>query len=196
LTLELDDLLQLGATNKNGAYMFFLIHFLPSVVGRIRHRLNAHSVFTSDLCTVSTEAFALVVLENNWEYWKAKLKAKTEGVDMPLDAQQQKYTNRPADRERKERDGQVGSGGWSVDGVLRFVQLTKLIERDRRDERRMKLEKDVLEYQDDRVATTARKGRKRSRTQIQNPESRRDERARWEALVDVSARKEIEQHLA
>jgi hypothetical protein len=176
--------------------MFFLIHFLPSVVGRIRHRLNAHSVFTSDLCTVSTEAFALVVLENNWEYWKAKLKAKTEGVDMPLDAQQQKYTNRPADRERKERDGQVGSGGWSVEGVLRFVQLTKLIERDRRDERRMKLEKDVLEYQDDRVATTARKGRKRSRTQIQNPESRRDERARWEALVDVSARKEIEQHLA
>jgi hypothetical protein len=93
VTLELNDLLQLGATNKNGAYRFFLIHFLPSVVGRIRHRLNAHSMFTSDLCTVSMEAFSLVILENNWEYWKAKLKAKTEGVDMPLDAQQQRYTN-------------------------------------------------------------------------------------------------------
>ena len=50
-------------------------------------------MITSDVCTVSTEAFALVVLKNNWEYWKAKLKAKTEGVDMPLDAQQQRYTN-------------------------------------------------------------------------------------------------------
>jgi hypothetical protein len=196
VTLELDDLLQFGATNRNGAYRFFLIHFLPCVVGRIRHRLNAHSVFTSDLCTVSTEAFALVVLENNWEYWKAKLKAKTEGVDMPLDAQLQKYTNRPAGGERRERDGQVGSGGWSVDGVLRFVELTRLVERDRRDERRMKLEKEVMEYQDDQLATTTRKGRKRSRTQIQNPESRRDERARWEALMDVSARQDFEQPLS
>ena len=48
-------------------YRFFLIHFLPSVIGRIRHRLNAHSMITSDLCTVSMEAFALIVLENNWE---------------------------------------------------------------------------------------------------------------------------------
>jgi hypothetical protein len=75
----------------------------------------------------------------------------------------------------------------------RFVQLTRLIARDRRDERRKKLEKDVLE---DQVTTTARKGRKRSRTQMQNPESRLEERARWEALVDVSARQEIEQHLS
>jgi hypothetical protein len=90
----------------------------------------------------------------------------------------------------------VGSGGWSKDGVERFVRLTRLVARDRRDGRQMKLEKDVLEYQEDQVATTARKGRKRSRTQMQTPESRLEERARWEALVDVSARQEMEQHLS
>ena len=47
--------------------------------------------------------------------------------------------------------------------------------------------------QEDQVATTARKRRKRSRTQMQNPESRLEERSRWEALVDVSARQEIQQ---
>ena len=192
VTLELNDLLKLGARNKNGAYRFFLIHFLPSIVGRIRHRLNAHSMITSDLCTVSTEAFALiVVLENKWEYWKAKLRAKTEGVDMPQDAQQQRYTHRPADREGRYIDRQVRSGEWSKDGNDRLVQLTRLVTKDRTDRRRVKLESDVLEYQEDQVARTARKGRKRSRTQMQNPESRLEEQARWEALVDVLVRPDI-----
>ena len=111
VTLELNDILQLGAKNKNGAYRFFLINFLPSVIGRIWHHLNAHSMLTSNLCTVSTEAFALVGLENNWEYWKAKVRAKTEGVDMPIDAQQQRYTKQPANRGRRYIDGQVGRGG-------------------------------------------------------------------------------------
>jgi hypothetical protein len=42
------------------------------------------------------------------------------------------------------------------------------------------------------VATTARKGRKRSRTQMPDPESTRlEEQARWQTLVDVSARQDI-----
>ena len=90
----------------------------------------------------------------------------------------------------------MGSGGWSKDGIDRFVQLTRLVARDCREPRWVKLERDVLKYQEDQVATTARKGRKRSRTQMQNPESRREEKARWEALVDVSARQDIQQHLA
>ena len=46
-----------------------------------------------------------------------KVRVKTEGVDMPLDAQQQRYTNRSADRERRYIDRQVGSGGFSKDSV-------------------------------------------------------------------------------
>jgi 16S rRNA C1402 N4-methylase RsmH len=87
--------------------------------------------------------------------------------------QEQRYTNWTANREGRYIDRQVGSGGWSKEGVDRFVQLNRLVMKDRTDPRRVKLEREVLEYQEDQVATTARKGRKRSRTQMQNPESRR-----------------------
>ena len=72
--------------------------------------------------------------------------------------------NQPIENEETETDKWGVAGGWSKDGVERFARLTRLIARDHRDGRWMKLGKDVLEYQEDQVATTARKGRKRSRT--------------------------------
>ena len=70
--------------------------------------------------------------------------------------------------------------------------MTRLVMKDSRDPRRVKLERAILEYQEEQVATMARKGRKRSRTQMPDPESTRlEEQARWQTLVDVSARQDI-----
>ena len=71
-----------------------------------------------------------------------------------------------------------GEWGGSKGGVGRFIQLTRLVTRDCKDPRWVTLKKAVLEYQEEQVATTAKKGKKRSRTQLQNPETRIEEQER------------------
>jgi hypothetical protein len=46
------------------------MYFLPVVTGRIDFRLDRVRQRISEITTVSNEAFALLLLENNWTKWK------------------------------------------------------------------------------------------------------------------------------
>ncbi len=140
------------------AYRQFIMAFLPSVVGKpeFRRRImwakNDHM-----LCTVSDEAYTLLVIENNYDRW------------MDIDAQKQPgYEHEDEsmgnnDEDNEEYDGygsrkrkriwrsnvppKYTSGGikfmdgdshdrdeakgWNIEGITRFNQLHKKITRDR-----------------------------------------------------------------
>ena len=87
---RLVDLLKLGAKDRNGAYSDFLTNYIQGAIGKMKYRHVVTTELTSAMCTTSTEAFALLVLENNWEYWKADVAAKRDKTE---NIEKQKYTS-------------------------------------------------------------------------------------------------------
>jgi hypothetical protein len=92
------------------------------------------------------------VLENNWEYWKADVAAKrdkTENIEI------QKYTS---------QTGKYGTmmGGWSKEGINRFIVIHELVKKDRQNKKRKDLEKNILQYQKEQEleAAASKKGKK------------------------------------
>ena len=79
----------------------------------------------SKYATISDEAFALLILENNYETWMdMALTGNTKTSKIP-----QKYTNGGMSQ------GKVGTSqhnkGWSDEGLCRFNELFDLVEKNR-----------------------------------------------------------------
>lgn len=136
----LEDILQLGTENCNGAYTYAFIHIFPSTCGWINHRSEAYKKVPSKCFNSSDEALALVLLENNYEMWVSLGQGKV--ID-PL------YTARFNKKESGQSGEKVpspGYGGWSYTGIKRFMELKKAVEVDRLTPQRKLLEERFLHH--------------------------------------------------
>jgi len=106
----------------------FYNHFLPCVVGKCKWKKLVILKKIPLFATVTDEAFALLVLENNWGVW------------LHEDAREYFMKNKK-ELNKKEKGnnglytghakGATRFGGWSVEGVQRFNELCKIVRNDR-----------------------------------------------------------------
>ena len=111
---DLGDYHQLRA--KPEAFFNFCMYFLPIVTGRLNFRQDRVIMAISDIATVSDEAFALLLLENNWDKWKEQayvryreiMEAEESSIneDMDLEKQLEEARKKRKDiRARAQRSG-------------------------------------------------------------------------------------------
>ena len=140
-------LISLGALRSGQCFDTFLRMFVKPVVGAIawNKRITQQDLKHDKLCTPSDEAFALLVLENNWERWVDIYQNNGYEIHMPkrMGASWKKafYSNvklrwtegghvykehLESEEVRKRR-----SKGWSTEGLHRFNKLYNRVIADR-----------------------------------------------------------------
>ena len=141
----------LGRENKE-EYGQFLTLYASCVVGKVLFnvRLRNRDIQEADLLTISDEAFALLVLENNFDRWIdifEKYGCLPKGKVDPVTGNRKrehfsnvatKYTEGGIKFEPQKQGEivpvQVGKG-WSDKGIERFNELFDIVEEDRLAER-------------------------------------------------------------
>ena len=84
-----DDLLQIRNTENEGAFKAFVTLILPPIVRKIRFRNHKCNKTLSNYVTVPDEAFALLILENNYLKWEAYVgRPLTNGEDESEDEEE------------------------------------------------------------------------------------------------------------
>jgi len=121
--MSVDNILNMRK-DTSSLYFLFIEYFVSSVVGKIHYNLCKSYKLLSEFTTVSDEALAILIYENNLETWKDMACRKiTKNSDVS-----RKYTNGGSSK------GQVGSSrryqGWSSSGMKRFNNLYNLVEKD------------------------------------------------------------------
>ena len=100
--------------SKSKSYKNFLVHIFPKSIGAKKwpKQLGNALISENSIVTVSNEAFALVVLANNWDTWlePAKLLAS-------------RYTNGASNRKREGSTAKYS--GWSDEGMCTKQNLPK-----------------------------------------------------------------------
>ena len=111
--------------DSTGLYFEFIEYFLSSVVGKNQYKMCRCEKKISEFATVSDEALAILIFENNLDTWKdmsEKNITKNSSVA-------KKYTNGGTSK------GAVTSSrryqGWSSNGLKRFNELFDLVKEDR-----------------------------------------------------------------
>ena len=144
------DILDLRKDTNSAYSKFFCLHFLkPMVTDKIwKERCHSSELSHEDFVTVTDESFALLVLENNWDFWVAKGEddEATAGDNPP------RYTN-------ESRTSGKGRG-WNDEGKIRLNELRKMVTKDRAASHAAEFEKDFLENQLDVKLGPLRKKRK------------------------------------
>lgn len=143
---DMNDFLQLRS--RPTSYMVFCKHFLKCVTRKTKFDSNIKTAKTyNDVCTVSDEAFALLLLENSWDRW-CDLYAKDPTSLLPkrggrqrddrlLSAVKTKYTQgghkyfASGDGSTTGSTSSKSGKGWSLEGMLRYNELFDLVEADR-----------------------------------------------------------------
>ena len=114
------------------AYSFFLYHFAPAVGGMYRvtdmWRVNNEGTITTDnMLSRSSEAFALLALENSWEVWTtyhAEVVGRNKEDIATMVKPDGKYTRGKGRSAKKHK-------GWSNEGKLRYNELLQKVKLDR-----------------------------------------------------------------
>jgi hypothetical protein len=104
--------------DHQGSYTLFCDHALSHVVGRDvwKRRSATHDV--SDIATASDEAFALFLIDNSWEVWKAEIEA-SDAAQVP----HPKYSVRGPGTKKFQ--------GWTDEGIKKFNEYYDEVEADR-----------------------------------------------------------------
>lgn len=127
-----------GRINKD-VYEVFYTRFVPAVVGPDLFRQRIQDNKAKDPCTASDEAFALLLLENNYDRW-LDIFDKNEGLPSQRRGDRTKQCD--SDIEPKYTRGGIKfsierespkAKGWSNEGIERFNVLFKRVKKDRRD---------------------------------------------------------------
>ena len=138
--------------NTNAAYEEFCDLLLPSVVGKVKWKRNAHQKLLSQFITPTDEALCLLLLENNWDRWKDIAHGKTKD-NLALT----KFTADGKGSQAQEFKG------WSDAGYERFNELCRNVIADRRSSVGVEFEKAYLKLKRD-VFAGKRKVTKRGGT--------------------------------
>lgn len=118
------------------AFFYFAQEFLPCVVKRLVFRQNKFEYLLSEFVTVSDEAFALLVLENNVARWNAMFSAGAKKSDDSMPPQ--KFQSATTE----ERSGKDGYG---LRAVLRYNEYYDYIVSTRRDVQAVPVEQELME---------------------------------------------------
>ena len=124
MALSLDDILDLRC-DSTGLYFKFIEYFIAPVVGKIFYKENRCDRLISDYISVSDEAFAILIFENNYETWCDMVKRNNTKLSPVI----RKYTNGGSS------SGKNGSSrryqGWNSEGIKRFNDRFDLVKADR-----------------------------------------------------------------
>ena len=124
MTLNLEQVL-LMRNDTSGMYFDFIEYFILAVVGKIYYKENRCENLLSDFTTVSDEALAILIIENNFDTWWDMAKrniTKDSGVG-------RKYTNGGTSAGTKASSRRYQ--GWSADGIKRFNEIFDLVKLNR-----------------------------------------------------------------
>lgn len=138
---DMDDFLRLRSNPE--CYKVFFKYFIKCVTKKNKYeeKLPLAKSF-EDICTVSDEAFALLLLENSWDKWmdqynkdpSSLLPRRGRHLDKPVSKIKTKYTKGGLKYE-DDQDTTLFSSkhnkGWSDEGIKRYNQLYELVEADR-----------------------------------------------------------------
>ena len=140
----LEDLLE-GRKNAK-VYGEFFHYFLPCI-GRKTYwkHIIMEAKTDRDVSTVSNEAFALLLLENQWDCW-VNLYLESNGVVTSKKGQKRSYSNgtvvpkytrggvtytNPSSNEKVQTE--EIQRGWSKNGIKRFNELFHIVKKDRKE---------------------------------------------------------------
>jgi hypothetical protein len=133
------------AGRTHDSFENFYKYFVPSVVGKTKFkaRMDIPGNLDSAMCTVSDEACALLLLENNYDRWTDVHKNKIEGstiADPALEHSDDKRKRKwESNVSPKYTDGGIiytdnrtkSHKGWKDAGIQRFNHLCLLVGKDR-----------------------------------------------------------------
>lgn len=119
---SMDDILRMRKDINKAYSEVFCPHFLKPVVTDKQWKAKSHMVELSgeDFVTNSDESFALLILENNWDYWTA--------IAMAKDKQDTTITTPVYTCDAKKAGVH---NGWSIEGKQRFNKLMDNVKADR-----------------------------------------------------------------
>ena len=120
------DILKMRNQRSNTAYRFIVDNILGCVVGNKRWRTYKYLECVMDKVTVSDEAFAYLVIENNWDFIQCKQHAKP------------KYTT-------SGHCASASNDGWTDNGIRRYHQLLELVAANRKEEWARRVDTSVKE---------------------------------------------------
>lgn len=150
---KLDDVVMMRV-NRNNAYSTFCNQVLSQVVGRNKWKMRGSSASISEIATVSDEAFAILLFENNYTLWNiGSVAIEDDPANVVTDVKPTaKYTLNGAGTKKYK--------GWTDEGLLRFNKLAMLVHADRiRDKGKFEAEQKQMK----KDAEDGKKGKKRKR---------------------------------
>ena len=134
----------LQGRSHNEAYTVFFEHFVPCALKKTEWErriamAGTHIESTDDfLCTVSDEAFALLLLENSYDRWFDLYTSNPEGVMQQRGIKQRRFQSdvptlytRGGIKYHKYQIKEGEKKGWSNGGIIRFNELFEMVKRDR-----------------------------------------------------------------
>jgi hypothetical protein len=150
-------------TDNKTLYTVFFTRFIPAVVGPelFRRRLQANNdvISPDELCSISDEAFALLLLENSYDRWQ-DIYEQTGGIPTQRRGDRTKqldsniapvYTHGGIRYAEKQTQGK----GWTNEGIARYNELFGKVSRDR-----MKRPKFMVRYKAAQQLATGTKKKK------------------------------------
>ena len=134
-------------SEKTGEYAFFYFadKFLDGVAGRKAYKKNKTWALISDTVTISDEAFALLVLENNWDKWQKQYQANRA---VPMNG---KYTTTWGGAKKFE--------GWPLQATKCYNELYIRVKKDRRNETALEVEQQFLQDQQENESRNPKKSK-------------------------------------
>jgi len=114
------------------SFFLFCDNFLSRIVGISVWKEGCQKKKVSEMATISDEAFALLLMENYWDYW-ANLNLQDYKSEVVYDTGSNKKIKRTANwgKYTKIAYGARRYGGWTSSGLLRFNELFHQVKADR-----------------------------------------------------------------
>ncbi len=122
--------------------ILFCNTFLACVVGKNRWNMQIkHGAKVDAVATVSDEAFALLLLENYWDFMEQVDKKEFYSLASSTRQKRDHRDNEAADQSKTKATGKWTSSwrgsrrycGWNSEGLLRFNELVAIVKQDRTD---------------------------------------------------------------
>lgn len=126
---------------NNDSVLALYQYFVPCVVGkkRFKAKMNEHLTKDAEICTVSDEAFALLLLENQYDRWtdihQRKCNSSTE-VRGKSERRKRKWESDVAPKYTEggikySKERRMNHKGWREEGIVRFNVLSAMVKEDR-----------------------------------------------------------------
>jgi len=125
---ELQEIMKLRQQGYKVIMTTFYNHFLSCVMGKCKWKKHVILKEVPLFATVTDEAFALLVLENNWGVWLVEDPKEYFIKNKKEQDKKQKQNNGLYTGHAK---GATRFGGWSLEGVQRFNDLCDFVRNDR-----------------------------------------------------------------